>query len=75
MFCLHFASFVLFLSLPPRSKAANPEVQTTPLNFEEIGKRLDDLKITREDRARLKNHEFNSASDSDSDNSLSLRSN
>ena len=54
----------------------NPEVQTAPLNFEEIRKRLDDLKITREDRGRLKNHEFISASDScsdsDNDNSLSL---
>ena len=50
----------------------NPEVQTVPLNFEEIRKRLDDLTITREDREILKNHEFNSASESDSDHSLSL---
>ena len=50
----------------------DPEVQTTPLNFAQIRKRLDDLKITREDRERLKKHEFISASESDSDHSLSL---
>ena len=32
---------------------SNPEVQTSPLNFENIRKQLDDLKITREDRERL----------------------
>ena len=51
---------------------SNPEVQTGPLNFENIRKRLDDLKITREDRERLRKHEFSSDSDSDSNNSLSL---
>ena len=51
---------------------SNPEVQTAPLNFEEIRKRLDHLKITREDRERLKNHEFSSGSDSDSSKSMSL---
>ena len=50
----------------------DPEVQTAPLSFAEIRKRLDDLKITREDRERLKTHEFSSASESDSDHSLSL---
>ena len=54
------------------SSPTNPEVQTAPLNFKEIRKRLDNLKITREGRDRLKKHEFSSASDSDSDNSLSL---
>jgi hypothetical protein len=47
-------------------------MQTAPLNFEEIRKRLDGLKITREDRERLKQQEFGSDSDSDSDKSLSL---
>ena len=51
---------------------SNPEVQTAPLNFENIRKRLDDLKITREDRERLRKHEFSSDSDSESNNSLSL---
>ena len=51
---------------------SNPEMQTAPLNFEEIRKRLDDLKITREDRERLKNQEFGSESDSDSSKSMSL---
>ena len=51
---------------------SNPEVQTGPLNFENIRKRHDDLKITREDRERLRKHEFSSDSDSDSNNSLSL---
>ena len=51
---------------------SNPEVQTAPLNFENIRKRLDDLKITREDRERLRKHEFSSDSDSDSNNSMSL---
>ena len=51
---------------------SNPTVQTAPLNYEEIRKRLDDLKITREDRERLKNQEFGSDSDSDSSKSMSL---
>ena len=50
----------------------NPEVQTTPLNFEEIRRRSDDLKLSRENREQLKKQEFISASESDSDNSLSL---
>ena len=45
---------------------SNPEMQTAPLNFEEIRKRLDDLKITREDRERLKQQEFGGDSDYDS---------
>ena len=51
---------------------SNPEVQIAPLNFENISKRLDDLKITREDRERLRKHEFSSGFDSDSNNSMSL---
>ena len=53
---------------------SNPEVhvQTGPLNFENIRKRLDNLKITREDIERLRKHEFSSGSDSDSNNGMSL---
>ena len=50
----------------------NPEVQTSPLNFEEIRRRLDDLQLSREGREQLTKQEFISASDSESDNSLSL---
>ena len=51
----------------------NPEVQTRPLNFEEIKMRLERLKITREDTEKLSAFEFNDDSDtSDSDASLSL---
>ena len=42
----------------------NPQVQTAPLNFEEIRRRLDDLKLSREDREQLKKQEFSSASES-----------
>lgn len=51
----------------------NPEVQTAPLNFEEIKMRLERLKITREDREKLSAFEFrDDSSTSDSDASLSL---
>ena len=51
----------------------NPEVQTAPLNFEEIKMRLERLKITRENRENLSAFEFrDDSSTSDSDASLSL---
>ena len=46
------------------------EVETVPMNLQEMNERLESLRITREDRENLKNSEF--GSEDDSDDSLSL---